>query len=130
MIFSEQLIHLIDEFAKRIGIIIDWTNDNIMPYLCDLITRYGQFHLAINSIMFMICLLVVILCARGWLKVVECLNSGKLYVLFDLEPIVAIPLLTATILSPICLFHFGYQMIQLLFIPEWFILEQLLLLKN
>lgn len=64
MIFSEQLIHLIDEFAKRIGIVIDWTNDNVIPYLHDLITRYGQF-------------------------------------------------------------HFGYQMIQLLFIPEWFILEPL-----
>ena len=49
IIFSEQLIHLIDEFAKRIGVVIDWTNDNIMPYLSDLITRYGQFHLAINS---------------------------------------------------------------------------------
>lgn len=48
MIFSEQLIHLIDEFAKRIGIIIDWTSDNVIPYLHDLITRYGQFHLAIK----------------------------------------------------------------------------------
>lgn len=125
MTFSEQLMYLIDEFAKRVGIVIDWTNDNIMPYLCDLITRYGQFHLAINSIMFVVCLLVSILCVWGWLKVVEYLNSDKLYDLFDLEPIVAIPFLTATILSPIGLFHFGYQMIQLLFIPEWFILEQL-----
>lgn len=125
MIFGEQLIHLIDEFAKRIGIIIDWTSDNVIPYLCDLITRCGQFHLAINSIMFVVCLLVSILCVWGWLKVVECLNSDKLYDLFDLEPIVAIPFLAATILSPIGLFHFGCQMIQLLFIPEWFILERL-----
>ena len=50
MTFSEQLIHLIDEFAKRIGVVIDWTNDNVMPYLSDLITRYGQFHLTTNSI--------------------------------------------------------------------------------
>lgn len=125
MTFSEQLMYLIDEFAKRVGIVIDWTNDNIMPYLCDLITRYGQFHLAINSIMFVVCLLVSILCVWGWLKVVECLNLDELYDLCDLEPIILIPLFTATILSPIGLFHFGYQMIQLLFIPEWFILEQL-----
>ena len=125
MTFSEQLMYLIDEFAKRIGIVIDWTNDNIMPYLCDLITRYGQFHLAINSIMFVVCLLVSILCVWGWLKVVECLNLDEPYDLCDLEPIILIPLVTATILSPIGLFHFGYQMIQLLFIPEWFILEQL-----
>lgn len=125
MAFSEQLIHLIDEFAKRIGIVIDWTNYNIMPYLCDLITRYGQFHLAINSIVFIICLLVSILCIWGWVKVVKHLNSDELYEWRDVEPIIIIPLAIATILSLIGLFHFGYQMIQLLFIPEWFILEQL-----
>ncbi len=125
MAFSEQLMYLIDEFAKGVGIVIDWTNDNIMPYLCDLITRYGQFHLTINSIMFVVCLLVSILCVWGWLKVVECLNSDELYGLYDLDPIILIPLVTATLLSPIGLLHFGYQMIQLFFIPEWFILEQL-----
>lgn len=122
MTFSEQLIHLIDEFAKRIGIVIDWTNDNIMPYLCDLITRYGQFHLAINSIMFIICLLVAILCAWGWLKEIERYNS---YDFYEMGILSTTALILMTFFSLFGLFHFGYQMIQLLFIPEWFILEQL-----
>lgn len=122
MIFSEQLIHLIDEFAKRIGIIIDWTSDNVIPYLCDLITRYGQFHLAINSIMFIICLLVAILCAWGWLKEIERYNS---YDFYEMGILSTTALILMTFFSLFGLFHFGYQMIQLLFIPEWFILEQL-----
>lgn len=122
MTFSEQLIHLIDEFAKRIGVVIDWTNDNIMPYLSDLITRYGQFHLTINSIMFIICLLVAILCVWSWLKKIERYNS---YGFYEME-MLSIPALILTTIFSLCgLFHFGYQMIQLLFIPEWFILEQL-----
>ena len=125
MTFSEQLIHLIDEFAKRIGVVIDWTNDNVMPYLSDLITRYGQFHLTTNSIMFVICLLVSILCLWGWIKVVKCFLSDDIYDLYGLEVFAILILVIATIISLLGLFHFGYQMIQLLFIPEWFILEQL-----
>lgn len=122
MTFSEQLIHLIDEFAKRIGIIIDWTSDNVIPYLHDLITRYGQFHLAINSIMFIICLLVAILCVWGWLKEIERYNS---YDFYEMGILSTTALILMTFFSLFGLFHFGYQMIQLLFIPEWFILEQL-----
>lgn len=119
MTFSEQFMYLVDELAKRIGIVIDWTNANVMPYLIDLITRYGQFHLAINSTMFIICLLVAILCVWGWLKANDFDN------LFELDPNVAFPLTILTILSLFGLFHFGYQTIQLLFIPEWFVFEQL-----
>ena len=122
MIFSEQLIHLIDEFAKRIGIIIDWTSDNVIPYLHDLITRYGQFHLAINSIMFIICLLVAILCAWGWLKEIERYNS---YDFYEMGILSTTALILMTFFSLLGLFHFGYQMVQLFFIPELFILEQL-----
>ena len=125
MAFSEQLMYLIDEFAKGVGIVIDWTSGNVIPYLHDLITRYGQFHLAINSIMFIICLLVAILCVWGWIKVVKCFLSDDIYDLYGLEVFAILILVIATIISPLGLFHFGYQMIQLLFIPEWFILEQL-----
>ena len=100
MTFSEQLIHLIDEFAKRIGVVIDWTNDNVMPYLSDLITRYGQFHLTTNSIMFVICLLVSILCLWGWIKVVKCFLSDDIYDLYGLEVFAILILVIATIISP------------------------------
>lgn len=125
MIFSEQLMYLIDGFAERVGIVIDWTNDNIMPYLSDLITRYSGFHLATNSIMFFVCLLTVLSCAWGWLTLVEYLKSDDFHDFFDLNPITIVALFTLTVLSLIGVFHFGNQAIKLLFIPEWFILEQL-----
>ena len=40
MSFSSEVITLIDELAARFGIVIDWTAENIMPYLTDLGTRF------------------------------------------------------------------------------------------
>ena len=40
MSFSSEVITLIDELATRCGIVIDWTAENIMPYLTDLGTRF------------------------------------------------------------------------------------------
>ena len=40
MSFSSEIITLIDELAARFGIIIDWSAENIMPYLTDLGTRF------------------------------------------------------------------------------------------
>lgn len=116
MTFSEQLIHLIDEFAKRIGIIIDWTNANVMPYLIDLVGRYGQFHLIINIVLFVVCLLILIGCVIfgiEWAQEEGC-DDPMLLIIF--------------MVAMITIFfggRAGYCVIQLLTIPEWFILEQL-----
>lgn len=37
---SEEIIKVIDELGKRFGIVIDWSNQNIMPYLQELLKRF------------------------------------------------------------------------------------------
>ncbi len=37
---SEEIIKILDELGKRLGIAIDWSNENIMPYLQDLMGRF------------------------------------------------------------------------------------------
>ncbi len=37
---SEEIIKVLDELGRRFGIAIDWSNENIMPYLQDLIGRF------------------------------------------------------------------------------------------
>lgn len=34
---SEEIIKVIDELGKRFGIVIDWSNQNIIPYLQELL---------------------------------------------------------------------------------------------
>lgn len=37
---SEEIIKVIDELGKRFGIVIDWSNQNILPYLQELLKRF------------------------------------------------------------------------------------------
>lgn len=37
---SEEIIKVLDDLGKRLGIAIDWSNQNIIPYLQDLMSRF------------------------------------------------------------------------------------------
>lgn len=37
---SEEIIKVLDELGKRFGIVIDWSNQNIIPYLQELMKRF------------------------------------------------------------------------------------------
>lgn len=43
---SEEIIKVLDNLAQRFGIVIDWTSQNIMPYIQNLMGRYMQYHIA------------------------------------------------------------------------------------
>lgn len=40
---SEEIIKILDDLGKRFGIAIDWSSDNIIPYLQDLMQRFIQY---------------------------------------------------------------------------------------
>lgn len=69
MTFSEQLIYLIDEFAERIGIVIDWTSSSVMPYIQDLVGRYIMYELVMASVVTGLCIIggycCSLLCTKG-----------------------------------------------------------------
>lgn len=37
---SKEIIKVLDELGKRFGVIIDWNNQNIIPYLQELLKRF------------------------------------------------------------------------------------------
>lgn len=37
---SEEIIKVLNELGKRFGIVIDWSNQNIIPYLQELLKRF------------------------------------------------------------------------------------------
>lgn len=40
---SDEIIKLLDDLGQRFGIAIDWSSQNIMPYLQDLMSRYIDY---------------------------------------------------------------------------------------
>lgn len=45
MSFSSQFIEVLDALCAKFGIVIDWTSQNVMPYLTDLATRLVNYEI-------------------------------------------------------------------------------------
>lgn len=43
MSFSDQIIAVLDDLCRRFGIVIDWTSQNIVPYLEELAEKFIAF---------------------------------------------------------------------------------------
>lgn len=61
MSFSSQFIEVLDALCERFGIAVDWTSQNVIPYLTDLATRIITYEIwtsvawiAIAGIVFLI----------------------------------------------------------------------------
>jgi hypothetical protein len=50
MSFSKELITVLDYLANKLGIVIDWTSENVMPYLESLCKRYIEYEV-LNSLL-------------------------------------------------------------------------------
>ena len=121
MTFSEQLIYLIDEFAERIGIVIDWTSSSVMPYIQDLVGRYIMYELVMASVVTGLCIIGVIVAVYCVQKVITTDSEGVYFVCL------MVAIISGT-LSIMGLFTYVPVIFQLLFVPEFYIYERLMLL--
>lgn len=117
MTFSEQLIFLIDEFAKRIGVAIDWTSANAMPYLQELSERYVAYELSLYGIGTGLALLGLFVGIWCFVKALS-MDWGDDFIVCTLA-------LFMGLLSIAGLFYFVPIVLKLIFIPELYIYEQL-----
>lgn len=67
MTFSKQFIEIMDALAEKLGIIIDWTSKNIVPYMENLLERFIKYEtytslvwLILGAIILAICIIALI----------------------------------------------------------------------
>lgn len=48
MSFSNELITVLDYLAQKLGVVIDWSSNNVMPYMQNLCDRFIQYEI-LNS---------------------------------------------------------------------------------
>ena len=67
MTFSKQFIEIMDALAEKLGIIIDWTSKNIVPYMENLLKRFIKYEtytslvwLILGAIILAICIIALI----------------------------------------------------------------------
>lgn len=72
---SDEIIKILDDLGQRFGIVIDWSSENVMPYLQDLVGRFTSYEIA-TSIMWMIVGLIFLLAGIIFsFKIVKSKNS-------------------------------------------------------
>lgn len=46
---SEEIIKVLDDLAKRFGIVVDWTQDNVLPYVQQLCEKLVKYEIATST---------------------------------------------------------------------------------
>ena len=61
MNFSEQVISILDDLSKRLGVVVDWSSENILPYAQDLCTRMTKYELVkhISTLIILIIMMII-----------------------------------------------------------------------
>lgn len=79
---SEEIIKVLDDLGKKLGIAINWSSENVMPYLQDLMSRFVNYNIATKITTIVICTIAIILSIIGIIKLVKWGKSDK-YDCFD-----------------------------------------------
>ena len=74
---SDEIIKVIDELGKRFGIVIDWSNENVLPYLQELAHRFIIYRTAMGIMAIVISVILIIIFGIGMKKLLEWRKSEK-----------------------------------------------------
>ena len=56
---DQQIINVLDDLSARFGVVIDWTSDNMLPYLEDLYSRLVKYLLLTKIFGIVICAIIL-----------------------------------------------------------------------
>ena len=79
---SEEIIKVLDNLAQKFGIAIDWTSQNVMPYLKDLTSRYIEYK---NLIAVVELIIAVVLIVAGIVCIIKLIKWTKKDEYYDCE---------------------------------------------
>lgn len=57
---SQQIIEVLDYLCKKLGIAIDWSSDNVLPYLQELCNKYIQWEISTSVVWIIVGALFVV----------------------------------------------------------------------
>ena len=71
MTISSEITNILNDLGSRFGVVIDWSSQNVVPYVQDLVSRIAKLEMC-NSIIALvfgiICLVAGIICIRFFAK--------------------------------------------------------------
>lgn len=101
MEISDQIIAVIDNLCAKFGIAIDWTSENVIPYITELAGKFIKYEIATN--VFYVVLILISLCVSiKYLKI-----TTKKTIESDWDEMYAIPMAIVVITTVICVAFFA-----------------------
>ena len=83
MQFSEEIIEIFDYMGEKLGIAIDWSSENVMPYLQELCGRYINWEIATSVVWIVIGVICLVLCIPLYKKTKASLEKHEKNWLYD-----------------------------------------------
>ena len=74
MSFSEQFRDVLNTLCEKIGIVIDWTQENIIPYLTGLLERYVKYNIIEEGLLIVLCIIFIIPCVPIGINILKQYN--------------------------------------------------------
>ena len=62
---SDEIIKILDDLGRRFGIAIDWSSENVLPYIRDLMSRYVNYETMTSVVWIVVALIAIIWCSIG-----------------------------------------------------------------
>lgn len=66
---SDEIIKVLDDLGDRFGIAIDWTSENVLPYLQNLMDRFITYNIAMDILYIVVCVIIIVGAIIGMPKI-------------------------------------------------------------
>ena len=73
---DKELCNVIDKIAEKIGVAIDWSSENVMPYIQDIMQRYRTMSIVETIIIMTVCAIIITICVIGAVKMAKGIING------------------------------------------------------
>ena len=143
---SEEIIKVLDDLSARFGMAIDWGSDKALPALQELFEKFVHYKMVIHSTGIAISVLLIAMCVCLIIAMVRdytlCKNSRQntyfweySYYINDADSsfVGGFGMFTAVTVFPVSIIaglYNSFKLIQLIMIPELYVLEYLINYSN
>lgn len=121
---SNEIIKVLDHLCDKFGIVIDWSSNNVMPYLQDLMVRITKYVIYTNILWLVISILIIGATVFALVKIIKVTRENR----YDWDLIIGISSLIGSIIIIIFFLTGMYacqNLIEVNTVPEKYIIEMI-----
>ena len=122
MTISSEITSILNDLGSRLGVVVDWSSANVVPYVQELVSRIAKLTIANNAIAIgfgVLSLIIAWVLGRYLYK-----NRDELDFSYDVRPIMLIGLVVCLVFAGLIIIPMGAtEITQAIYLPEMTAIE-------